>query len=146
MEGGGKREREYGEGEEDKRARVDDDAVVLKLLAPNAECGKLIGKGGTVIKQTMEDSGARVRISGNEEVIPGTGERIITIMGGFSNVIRGCMLVSGQLNEARPGEERAEEALRFLVPNFSAGLHFLFTLMPLPTALYFGGLLVKDSP
>jgi hypothetical protein len=42
--------------------------VVFRLLCPNARTGSVIGKGGEVIKQLREDTGARIKV---EHAVPG---------------------------------------------------------------------------
>jgi predicted RNA-binding protein YlqC (UPF0109 family) len=126
--GGLKRGREENDVNAEKKLRPDDDNghVVLKVLASDNECGKVIGKQGAVIKQTMQDSGTTIRVSAPDEVVPGTGERIVTIMGPLHNVVHAAQLVQSQLIQARgpvnPGEEReADSIVKFLVPDRSTG-------------------------
>ena len=57
------------------------DGVVLKLLLPERETGHVIGKGGSVLTKIKLDSGARVRISNIDEVIPMTRERVCVVPG-----------------------------------------------------------------
>ena len=79
------------------------DGVVLKLLLPEKETGHVIGKGGSVLTKIKLDSGARVRISNIDEVIPMTRERVCTIVGTLPAVLLAQKLVSNALVEnARP--------------------------------------------
>ena len=126
--GGVKRARDEDDVNAEKKLRTDDDTtdVFLKVLASDNECGKVIGKQGAVIKETMQNSGTKIRVSAPDEVIPGTGERIVTIMGQLPNVIHAAQLVQAQLIQARgpvnPGEEReADSIVKFLVPDRSTG-------------------------
>ena len=88
------------------------DAVVLKMVIPNIDAGRIIGKSGLVLKQIMDDSGARVRLSANLEVIPQSGDRIITCIGTLATVALAQQMISAALNDPRPGE--APEAPRTL--------------------------------
>ena len=79
------------------------DGVVLKLLLPEKETGHVIGKGGSVLTKIKLDSGARVRVSNMDEVIPVTRERVCTIVGTLPAVLLAQKLVSNALVEnARP--------------------------------------------
>jgi hypothetical protein len=109
------------EGDVEKRAKVNDAPaparhaapppaaaesapVVLKMVIPNVDAGRIIGKSGLVLKQIMDDSGARVRLSANLEVIPQSGDRIITCIGSLETVGKAQQMISAALNDPRPGE------------------------------------------
>lgn len=51
----------------------------MRLLVPNSQCGPLIGKGGSRIKEIRESSGATITIP--TETLPGSTERSVTIAG-----------------------------------------------------------------
>ena len=51
----------------------------MRLLVPNSQCGPLIGKGGSRIKEIREASGATITIP--TETLPGSTERSVTIAG-----------------------------------------------------------------
>lgn len=51
----------------------------MRLLVPNSQCGPLIGKGGSRIKEIREGSGATITIP--TETLPGSTERSVTIAG-----------------------------------------------------------------
>lgn len=57
--------------------------VTTKVMLPNSKIGSVIGKGGTVIKQIRDSSGAKVNIS---ETIAGNTERVIAITGDYTQV------------------------------------------------------------
>ena len=118
-----------------KRFRQEDvamgtgDDLILKLLIPGVLTGAVIGKQGSVLKQIMDDSGARCRVSLVDEVIPVSGERIVTILGSIDAISRAQRLISAQLADAassKPGEEPkpadAERTLKIFVPNQAAGV------------------------
>lgn len=50
--------------------------TLLRVLCPSNKIGSVIGKGGSVISQIRQESGARIRV---EDSIPGCEERIIFI-------------------------------------------------------------------
>lgn len=51
--------------------------TVFRLLCPSEKTGCVIGKGGAVIRQIREETGARVRI---EDPFPGCNDRVVIIM------------------------------------------------------------------
>ncbi|CAK9173895.1 unnamed protein product [Ilex paraguariensis] len=53
-------------------------STVFRLLCPTSKIGSVIGKGGDIISQIRQDTGAKVRV---EETVPGCDERIIVVMG-----------------------------------------------------------------
>ncbi|KAL7746654.1 PAB1 binding protein [Sorochytrium milnesiophthora] len=58
---------------------VENTAVTLRLLVPNHMMGGVIGKGGSSIRKIQEESNARV--SASEEPLPGSTERVVTVIG-----------------------------------------------------------------
>uniref|UniRef100_A0A8C2T5P6 Poly(rC) binding protein 2 n=1 Tax=Coturnix japonica TaxID=93934 RepID=A0A8C2T5P6_COTJA len=53
--------------------------VTLRLVVPASQCGSLIGKGGSKIKEIRESTGAQVQVAG--DMLPNSTERAITIAG-----------------------------------------------------------------
>uniref|UniRef100_A0A4W4HDK9 K Homology domain-containing protein n=1 Tax=Electrophorus electricus TaxID=8005 RepID=A0A4W4HDK9_ELEEL len=53
--------------------------VSLRLLVPASQCGSLIGKGGSKIKEMRESTGAQVQVAG--DMLPNSTERAVTISG-----------------------------------------------------------------
>ena len=51
--------------------------VSLKLVVPASQCGSLIGKGGSKIKDIREVTGASVQVA--SELLPNSTERTVTI-------------------------------------------------------------------
>ncbi|KAJ9186884.1 hypothetical protein P3X46_002409 [Hevea brasiliensis] len=52
--------------------------VVFRILCPAFKTGSIIGKGGAIISQIRQETGAKVRI---EETVPGCDERVVVIVG-----------------------------------------------------------------
>ena len=48
------------------------DGVSLKLIVPASQCGSLIGKGGSKIKEIREITGANVQVEPEPEIISPT--------------------------------------------------------------------------
>ena len=120
-----KRGRDDVGGADGKRVKVEsDESTVLKMLLPHELAGRVIGKGGSVIKQIIDDSGAKVRLSETDEVIPETGERIIMAMGTPEAVALVADYLMAILNEPPPGEvvdPSAAKPLKILVPEMTTG-------------------------
>uniref|UniRef100_A0A3P8WM56 Poly(rC) binding protein 3 n=1 Tax=Cynoglossus semilaevis TaxID=244447 RepID=A0A3P8WM56_CYNSE len=53
--------------------------VTLRLIVPASQCGSLIGKGGSKIKEMRESTGAQVQVAG--DMLPNSTERAVTISG-----------------------------------------------------------------
>uniref|UniRef100_A0A8C2KBW1 Zgc:110045 n=1 Tax=Cyprinus carpio TaxID=7962 RepID=A0A8C2KBW1_CYPCA len=53
--------------------------VTLRLVFPASQCGSLIGKGGSKIKEIRESAGAQVQVAG--DLLPDSTERAVTISG-----------------------------------------------------------------
>ncbi|XP_072910409.1 poly(rC)-binding protein 3 isoform X5 [Hemitrygon akajei] len=53
--------------------------VTLRLVVPASQCGSLIGKGGSKIKEIRETTGAQVQVAG--DMLPNSTERTVTISG-----------------------------------------------------------------
>ncbi|XP_043546010.1 poly(rC)-binding protein 3 isoform X3 [Chiloscyllium plagiosum] len=53
--------------------------VTLRLVVPASQCGSLIGKGGSKIKEIRENTGAQVQVAG--DMLPNSTERAVTISG-----------------------------------------------------------------
>ncbi|KAK2703490.1 poly(rC)-binding protein 3-like isoform X4 [Artemia franciscana] len=53
--------------------------ITLRLIVPASQCGSLIGKGGSKIKELREFSGASVQVA--SEMLPNSNERAVTVSG-----------------------------------------------------------------
>ncbi|KAK9270967.1 hypothetical protein L1049_026555 [Liquidambar formosana] len=53
-------------------------STVFRVLCPTSKTGSVIGKGGTIISQIRQETGAKVRV---EETVPGCDERVVVIIG-----------------------------------------------------------------
>ncbi|URE21734.1 RNA-binding protein [Musa troglodytarum] len=85
--------------------------------------GCIIGKGGLTITEFQSQSGARIQLSRNHEVFPGTSDRIILISGTLSEVMKAMELILekllNQVEETNDVEGRSK--IRLIVPNSSCG-------------------------
>ena len=62
--------------------------VCIKLVVPASQCGSLIGKGGSKIKEIREATGASVQVA--SDLLPNSTERAVTI-GGTTKNITDCL-------------------------------------------------------
>mmetsp|Transcript_43646 Transcript_43646/g.72704 ORF Transcript_43646/g.72704 Transcript_43646/m.72704 type:complete len:354 (-) Transcript_43646:553-1614(-) len=74
-------------------------STVVKLVVPSAVCGGIIGKGGSTIRSYVEDSGAHIKLSGQDMMVPGVHERIITITGTLEQQLRAVALIITKMAE-----------------------------------------------
>lgn len=70
--------------------------VMFQLTAPNAICGRVIGRGGSKINSITDDSGAQITIGKPES--KNATDRVITIKGSSKAVQRAKFLVTQALN------------------------------------------------
>ena len=59
--------------------------ISFRLCIPATQCGPLIGKGGSKIKEIREGTGASVQVAG--ETLPGSNERAVTVSGSVHLVL-----------------------------------------------------------
>ena len=113
------------------------ESVVLKLLLPEKETGHVIGKGGGILTKIKLDSGARIRISAIDEVLPVSRERVCTIVGSLPSVLLAQRLVSNALVEnARPSMAEPAASVRTL--------KLLLTHAAVGCVIGRGGALIKE--
>mmetsp|Transcript_29474 Transcript_29474/g.46233 ORF Transcript_29474/g.46233 Transcript_29474/m.46233 type:complete len:194 (-) Transcript_29474:45-626(-) len=55
--------------------------MTMKLSIPDMTVGMLVGNGGSVIKELRQMSGSDIKVSQRGDVVPGTTNRIVTIVG-----------------------------------------------------------------
>ncbi|CAL9104347.1 unnamed protein product [Musa textilis] len=95
----------------------------MRFLVSNVAAGCIIGKGGLTITEFQSQSGARIQLSRNHEVFPGTSDRIILISGTLSEVMKAMELILekllSQVEETNDVEGRSK--IRLIVPNSSCG-------------------------
>nr|CAN62067.1 hypothetical protein VITISV_030085 [Vitis vinifera] len=84
--------------------------VLFRILCPATKTGGVIGKGGAIIRQFREDTGAKIRI---DDSVLGCDERVILIVADAVKSKREASAICGA--EANDGEESAN--LRNSSPN-----------------------------
>lgn len=63
--------------------------ISLKVLASHLGVGAIIGKAGASVAEIQQASEAKIQISGNNDVFPGTTERIMHLSG---EMLKVCFL------------------------------------------------------
>ncbi|XP_052794945.1 insulin-like growth factor 2 mRNA-binding protein 2 [Mya arenaria] len=79
-----------GKGPQDQLGNDRDHPV--KVLCPNNLCGRIIGKGGTIIKAFMEESGTHIVVSSANDAAF-YADRVVTITGPLDSCRNGLELV-----------------------------------------------------
>ncbi|KAK2861538.1 hypothetical protein Q5P01_001071 [Channa striata] len=74
--------------------------VTLRLVIPASQCGSLIGKGGSKIKEIRETTGAQVQVAG--DLLPNSTEREVTISGNQDAIIQCVKLICTVILESPP--------------------------------------------
>ncbi|KAK6107564.1 KH domain family protein [Brugia pahangi] len=135
LSAGQKRGRDERGGPATKKAHVsetEDNMVQVKVLIPSAAVGALIGKGGETMRNLKSESGCRLQMSKNQEVYPGTNERICLVKGKIASVLKVSDVILEKIREKvdnntpsdifdHKGMERKNE-MKLVVPNTSAGM------------------------
>ncbi|XP_067417271.1 poly(rC)-binding protein 4 [Emydura macquarii macquarii] len=74
--------------------------VTLRLVIPASQCGSLIGKAGTKIKEIRESTGAQVQVAG--DLLPNSTERAVTVSGGPDAIIQCVRQICAVILESPP--------------------------------------------
>ncbi|KAM3201053.1 protein BTR1 [Capsicum annuum] len=100
-------------------------ATYVKFLLSNAEAGSIIGKGGSTITDFQARTGARIQLSRNYEVFPGTPDRIVMVSGFLDDILKAVDLILGKLLDEfyveDGGKVDPRSKFRLIVPNSSCG-------------------------
>ncbi|XP_068681621.1 RNA-binding protein Nova-1-like isoform X1 [Montipora capricornis] len=104
---------------------------IVKVLIPNHAAGSIIGKGGANIAEVQQTTGARIKLSPNNDYYPGTQERVGLIMGEIDTINKMLNFVIEKIRQDPPAmrlnpamtydRERAKQ-MKIVVPNSTAGL------------------------
>jgi len=74
--------------------------ITFRLVVPASQCGSLIGKGGSKIKEIREVTGASVQVA--SEMLPNSTERAVTISGNSEAVIQCIYHICVIMSESPP--------------------------------------------
>jgi len=102
-------------------------ACKITILCDMTQAGAIIGKGGTTIKQTQADTGAKMQVS--KDALPGSTERSCQVTGTVDVLEAATLMVLNQLKEY-PSTTR--ETIHYVPNNAING-------MPVPSPYGAGG-------
>ncbi|KAL6586324.1 hypothetical protein OROMI_001312 [Orobanche minor] len=71
----------------------------IRLVVPNSSCGRIIGKGGSIIRTLIEDSRTIIKISPQDNYYPGVHDRLVTVTGALGEQMRAVELILLKLVE-----------------------------------------------
>ncbi|XP_030061703.1 poly(rC)-binding protein 4 isoform X2 [Microcaecilia unicolor] len=74
--------------------------VTLRLVIPASQCGSVIGKAGSKIKEIRENTGAQVQVAG--DLLPNSTERAVTVSGTPDAVIQCVRQICAVILESPP--------------------------------------------
>ncbi|KAK7351521.1 hypothetical protein VNO77_11048 [Canavalia gladiata] len=97
-----------GKGKRQKSSplEVSPGGAMFRLLCPVSRIGSVIGKGGAIVSQIRQESGAKVKI---EEAVPGCDERVITISGSDKEAEEDAAEQVKEVNNEEAGSEGKDE-------------------------------------
>jgi len=100
----------------------DDDGFTLKFLISPSAAGSVIGKGGATINEFQAQTGARIQLSRNREVFPGTNDRVVMLSGDLSAILQVLHMIMTKLVADGEGIDRmGQPQVVLVVPNSSCG-------------------------
>merc|ERR1712088_1083612 len=74
--------------------------ITFRLVVPASQCGSLIGKGGSKIKEIREVTGASIQVA--SEMLPNSTERAVTISGSSDAVTQCVYHICSVMSESPP--------------------------------------------
>lgn len=99
-----------------------DGAMMVKFLISPSAAGSVIGKGGATINEFQALTGARVQLSRNREVFPGTNDRVVSVSGDLRAILQVLHLIMSKFVADGEGIDRTgTPQLTLVVPNGSCG-------------------------
>ncbi|KAJ8470497.1 hypothetical protein OPV22_024840 [Ensete ventricosum] len=95
----------------------------MRFLVSNVEAGCIIGKGGLTITEFQSQSGARIQLSRNHEVFPGTSDRTILISGILSEVMKAMELILEKLlSQVEESNDVEGSTIKSFIEDSNAGI------------------------
>jgi len=100
--------------------------ITFRLVVPASQCGSLIGKGGSKIKEIREITGASIQVA--SEMLPNSTERAVTISGGSEAVIQ-CIFhictIMAEMSPQSPPKGVTVPYTPLKAVNVASGVHSL---------------------
>jgi len=81
-------------------ATVPKPPITFRLIVPASQCGSLIGKGGSKIKEIREVTGASIQVA--SEMLPNSTERAVTISGSSDAITQCIYHICSVMTESPP--------------------------------------------
>ena len=101
---------------------IDDEGFTLKFLISPSAAGSVIGKGGATINEFQAQTGARIQLSRNREVFPGTNDRVVMLSGDLMSILKVLHMIMSKLVADGEGIDRmGQPQVVLVVPNGSCG-------------------------
>lgn len=107
----GKIREETALSDEEEPSTDEDGNLRVKLCIPIRLCGAVIGKGGSTVRGFMEDCKADIRIQGQDTLLPGVSERLVTVKGTIAQIMRAFGLILSKLSEDPKYDEYADQPI-----------------------------------
>eukprot|EP01033_Poteriospumella_lacustris_P000209 gene209-141_t len=102
----------------------------FKLLCPQGITGLIIGKGGANIIQLNATTGARIKLSQNNEYFPNTTDRILLISGGKQGMENAIRELVSRIVEAPEKRQAPGEFLKQQTAPRPSGTYTIRVLIP----------------
>ncbi len=83
--------------------------ITFRLIVPASQCGSLIGKGGSKIKEIREVTGASIQVA--SEMLPNSTERAVTISGSSDAITQCVYHICSVMSEVTNPTTKAEHLL-----------------------------------
>ncbi|KAH9627062.1 hypothetical protein KSS87_023750 [Heliosperma pusillum] len=104
----------------------------VRLVVPNSCCGAIIGKGGVTIKSFIEESGASIKISPQDNNFIGLADRIVTLSGSFEEQMQAIDLILSKLSEDHLYLQSMNAPLSYPSVLFAGFHHVPYPFVPPP--------------
>jgi len=105
--------------------------ITFRLVVPASQCGSLIGKGGSKIKEIREITGASIQVA--SEMLPNSTERAVTVSGASEAVIQ-CIFhictIMSEMNSQSPPKGVTVPYTPIKALNVGGGVHTLPAFFP----------------
>jgi len=82
----------------------------ITMQVPDSIVGALVGKGGKVIIEMQQQSGAKIQISNREQMVEGTTDRVVTITGNDHAVATAQYLVNQKMQQTHQARAQYQTA------------------------------------
>ncbi|GMT19999.1 hypothetical protein PFISCL1PPCAC_11296 [Pristionchus fissidentatus] len=121
--------------------------ITLRLIVPATQCGSIIGKGGSKIKEIRDATGASIQVA--SEMLPQSTERAVTLSGTAEAIVLCMAEVCTILIELARAQQamvlQAAAAAGGLHPSLAAALQQQQQQQQQAAAMQYGGMMALDE-